>query len=427
MSRRHLPLVAIWFGLWCVCVANGYGQQAPTRVTPAISEPVYTALAKAQRLVAAGDLGAARELLDALREGRRLTPYELAQSWNYTAYIELQRGAYADAITAYQAVLEQDGLPEALLQGTHRTLAQLHFTVGEYARAIEGVRAFERQGGTLDRDLHLLLGQAHYELAEFAAARPHVERVVAMSRASGMAPPENVLLLLQAIHHQREDLDGLESVSRELAARYPKPRHLRTLAGVYSRRGDMRKLLAIMEALHERQALDGEADLRNLANLYLLQQTPAKAARLLERELANGGLPTSAANWQLVGEAWVQAREPRRAIEPLGRALDAGGEAEISLRLARLHLDLDEWDAAASVLAAALARGGLQRPDQARLMLGSAEFNRGEHAAARRAFLAAREDQRSVAAAERWLSYLDEEMRRRRLLEARAGPGGTDS
>jgi hypothetical protein len=127
----------------------------------------------------------------------------------------------------------------------------------------------------------------------------------------------------------------------------------------------MRKLLAIMEALYERQALDGEADLRNLTNLYLLQQTPAKAARLLEREMASGRLPRNAANWQLVGEAWVQAREPRRAIEPLGRALAAGGEAEIAPRLARLHLDLEEWDAAASVLETALARGGLQRPDGA--------------------------------------------------------------
>ena len=76
------------------------------------------------------------------------------------------------------------------------------------------MQAFERQGGTLDRDLHLLLGQAHYEMAEFAAAQPHVEKVVAMSRASGTAPAENVLLLLQAIHHQREDLEGCASSSK---------------------------------------------------------------------------------------------------------------------------------------------------------------------------------------------------------------------
>jgi predicted negative regulator of RcsB-dependent stress response len=138
-------------------------------------------------------------------------------------------------------------------------------------------------------------------------------------------------------------------------------------------------------------------------------------------------MPRNAANWQLVGEAWVQAREPRRAIAPLGRALAAGAKAEVALRLARLHLDLEEWDAAASVLETALERGGLQRPDQARLMLGIAEFNRGGHAAARRAFLAAREDGRSGAAAERWLGYLDEEARRRRLLEASAGSGGTGS
>ncbi|NCF11565.1 MAG: tetratricopeptide repeat protein, partial [Gammaproteobacteria bacterium] len=172
-------------GLWCLHATTGHAQDVATRVTPAISEPVYAALAKAQRLVSAGDPEAARVLLDRLREGRRLTPYEIAQSWNYTAYIELQREAYASAIAAYREVLEQGELPEALRQGTLKTLAQLHFTVGEYARAIERVQAFEGVGGLLDPDLHMLLGQAHYELAEFAAALPHVEKAVAMSRAAG--------------------------------------------------------------------------------------------------------------------------------------------------------------------------------------------------------------------------------------------------
>ncbi len=426
MRRGRLPVMAL-LGLWCLHVTTGHAQDVATRVTPAISEPVYAALAKAQRLVSAGDPEAARVLLDRLREGRRLTPYEIAQSWNYTAYIELQREAYASAIAAYREVLEQGELPEALRQGTLKTLAQLHFTVGEYARAIERVQAFEGVGGLLDPDLHMLLGQAHYELAEFAAALPYVEKAVAMSRVAGEPPAENRLLLLQAIHHQREDLERLEAVSLELATSYPRPRHLRTLAGVYSRRGDTRKLLSIMETLYDRQALTGEAELRNLANLYLLHGTPAKSARLLERERAAGRLPADPATWQLLAQAWIQAREPRRAIEPLQRALKAGGEAEIAPRLARLHLDLEQWDQAVAVLEAALARGELKRPDRAQLMLGSAEFNRGRHAAARRAFVMARGDARSRDTAERWLGYLDEEARRRRILEATLEAGKRDS
>ena len=416
MRRGRLPVMAL-LGLWCLHATTGHAQDVATRVTPAISEPVYAALAKAQRLVSAGDPEAARVLLDRLREGRRLTPYEIAQSWNYTAYIELQREAYASAIAAYQEVLEQGELPEALRQGTLKTLAQLHFTVGEYARAIERMQAFEGVGGLLDPDLHMLLGQAHYELAEFAAALPHVEKAVAMSRASGEPPAENRLLLLQAIHHQREDLERLEAVSLELATSYPRPRHLRTLAGVYSRRGDTRKLLSIMETLYDRQALTGEAELRNLANLYLLHGMPYKAAVTLEKEMAAGNVKEDTRNLRLLSQAWYSARDDKKAIPPLVKAAKMGEDAELYMRLAQSYLNLEMWAEAAQAAKDGLAAGDLKRKDTANIMYGMALFNQKKLEQARRAFQAAGQDNRSKRAADQWIKYVDSEILRRDTLE----------
>ena len=69
-------------------------KQEKTRKTPALSSAVYEKLTKAQELSEAGDMRGALSLLDGLRDSQgrsKLNSYELANLYNYYAFIFYQR------------------------------------------------------------------------------------------------------------------------------------------------------------------------------------------------------------------------------------------------------------------------------------------------------------------------------------------------
>ena len=81
-------------------------------------------------------------------------------------------------------------------------------------------------------------------------------------------------------------------------------------------------------------------------------------------------------------------------------------------RLGNVYLDVDKNKDAVDALLKGLDKGGVKRPDQARLALGMAYFNLGDFSAARRAFREARKDERAKSYADQWLKYISSEERR---------------
>jgi tetratricopeptide (TPR) repeat protein len=266
------------------------------------------------------------------------------------------------------------------------------------------------------QEVYLLLGQAHFQLKQYAEALPAIDRAIAMARAQGNEPQENWLLLKQVIYYERKDYARMVEVVKELLRLYPKESYLRTLAGAYSELGDTRKQLAVMEALYDQGYLTAGRDLVNLANLFLLHEVPVKAARVLERALAAKQVESDVANLRLLSQAWYQAREDAKAIPPLARAAAQAEDGELSVRLAQSYLNLEQWEQAAAALEEGLRKGGLGRTDQAYVMLGMARFNLQRLEQARGAFERALADKRSQKVAGQWLAYVDQELQRRQAL-----------
>ena len=93
-------------------------------------------------------------------------------------------------------------------------------------------------------------------------------------------------------------------------------------------------------------------------------------------------------------------------------AAAAAEKGELYARLGNGYLDVDKNKQAVEALKKGLDKGGIKRPDQARLALGMAYFNLGEFNAARRAFRDARKDKRARTYADQWLKYITSEERR---------------
>jgi len=122
-------------------------------------------------------------------------------------------------------------------------------------------------------------------------------------------------------------------------------------------------------------------------------------------------------NFELAGSAWAQAREVAKSIPMMEKAAAKSDEGELYVRLGNVYLDGDQFSKAADSVQKGLKKGGVKRPDQARLVLGMSYFNLGEYDKARRAFRDAGKDDRSKKYSQQWIKYINSEEERQRELE----------
>jgi tetratricopeptide (TPR) repeat protein len=387
-----------------------------TKQTVAMSQQVYEKLTAIQEQVEAKNYAAADGLLRELRANEKLSDYERAQVWNLSGYAYYLQEKYKEAINAYEMVLKQPELPEALQLTTLKTMAQLQFTVEDYTTALATVRRLMAVVPEPSADVYMLEGQALFQLTRYKEALGPIKQAVDMYRATGEPPKENWLLLLRVCYFELKDYDNMLEVVKELVQYYPKDTYILTLAGVYSELGDTKKQLALTEVLYEKGLLNTNGHITNLANLYLLHGLPYKAAEVLEKGMGAKIVEENDRNLRLMSQAWYQAREDQKAIPPMERAARMTKDGELYVRLAQAHINLEQWGEAIEAVNGALSAGGLKRTDQAYIMMGMAYFNQKRLDQARDAFQKASRDKRSAKAAEQWIAYVDSEKKRAELM-----------
>jgi tetratricopeptide (TPR) repeat protein len=388
-----------------------------TKETVAMSQAVYESLTEIQELMEAQDYASAHRLTEEVRKKKSLTPYELAQIWNITAYSYYLQERYQDAISAYDRVMAQPELPEALMLSTLKTKAQLQFTLEDYEGALATVRELMANISEPSADVLMLEGQALFQLARYDEALVPIKSAIDMYRNQGQTPKENWLLLLRVIYFEQKDYDSMIDVVKELIVYYPKDTYILTLAGIYSELGDTKKQLTLTEVLYEKGYINSASHITNLANLYLLHGLPYKAAVVLEKEMDAEIVKSNERNLRLLSQAWYQAREDEKAIPPLAEAAEMTKEGELYVRLGQAHINLENWSEAASSIQTGIKLGELKRDDTANIMLGMALFNMKRLEQARRAFQSASSDSRSKRAATQWIAYVDSEIRRRDMMK----------
>jgi len=116
------------------------------------------------------------------------------------------------------------------------------------------------------------------------------------------------------------------------------------------------------------------------------------------------------------GRAWRQAQEVDKSIPAMEQAAAKSDTGELYARLGNIYLDGDQYKKAITAINKGLSRGGVKRPDNARLILGMAYFNTQQYEKAREAFKAAGRDERSEKYATQWIKYMDSELERQRSL-----------
>lgn len=403
-------------------IAQAQDEEKPpekTRKTQAISAKVYEKLAKSQEHAEAKQYSQAISVLDALRrsQGDKLKGYDAASVWNVYGFVYYSQEQYRKAIDAYKRVISQEGeIPEALEVGTKYTIAQLNFVIEDYQGAIRAMREWFKVANNPGPDPYILLGQAYYQVKDFNNALRQVETGMSVASKREIAPKEHWYLLLRVLYYEKNDYKKTANVLEQLVRRWPKREYWVQLAGMYGELKQEQKQLVTMETAYVQDMLQREGELLNMAYLFLGSDMPHKAAKVVEKGLAEEKIKPTSKNYELLGNAWRQSQETKKAIPALENAASRAEKGEIYARLAGLYLDNEEYGKSISAANKALQKGSLKRRDNVLMLKGMAEFNADRLNSSLKSFAACAKDKRSAKVCGQWRTYVQKDQRRRQQL-----------
>lgn len=403
-------------------VSTATAQDAPkkereTRKTPALRNNIYEKLAEAQVFAEAKQYVEAEavlnDMLDATSKKSKLNRYELANVYNTYAYLRYAVEDYDGALNYYQKVIDQrPEIPLALEINTLYTVAQLYFLQENWKKGIETLNTWMSVTDTPSTNAYVLLANGYFQLKDYDKSLSNIQIAIDREEAAGKLPKEQWYNLARFIHFDRDNFRAALDILEILIMYYPKKQYWVQASHLYGEEKDEARQLAMLEATYEQNLLDRSQDIVLLSQLYLQAEVPFPAARAMEKGLADDIVEKESKNYELAGVAWRQAQEVTKSLPMLEAAASKSEKGELYARLGNVYLDVDKNKEAVEALKRGLDRGGVKRPDQARLALGMAYFNLGDFNAARRAFREARKDKRARSYADQWLKYITSEENR---------------
>lgn len=407
-----------------VAYAQSYGQtgnrQPPPprarRPAPTLSISVNRRLEEVQTLLDEKNYAEAEKELNDLAN-RRINDYEMAMVNYFRGLVHYEREDFAAAIRAYEAVLRSDRLPWSFYDSVKFTIAQLYFAEEKYEKSLQLINEWLVHQEDPPVQAYMFIGQGLYALERYREALEPIYVAMDMKRAAGQPISENTYLLLRSIYFELNDLEKVKEVLEILILNFPpKAEYWIQLSAIYGELKEEKKQLAAMEAAYMQGFLAKELHYVNLAQLYLYHQVPIKAVDVMKEGISKDIVEQDERNLETYAQALMAAKEFKRALDPLEKAAKLSEDGELFIRLAQVNIELDRHKDAIPAIQAALRKGDLDRPDQARILLCMSYYNVDQLEKALDACRDAAKDKRSRKTANQWINFLRKEIDRRRQL-----------
>jgi tetratricopeptide (TPR) repeat protein len=417
-------VVANQFGIETSSVVYAQEQNKPsqpTRKTPAMRQPVYEQLAKAQEKVQEKDFEGAIDQLDSIhashqREKKVLNSYELASLFAQYAFIYYTLEKYDQAITYNEKVVEQPDIPLGMEINTRYTIAQLYFVVENYPKAVKALEGWFKVAENPPANAYVLACQGYYQLERYDEALVAIEKAMEVAKAKGKEPKEQWFLLMRALYFDKGDLNKVAWVLEQLARKWPKRDYFVQLSSVHAQLGDEKNQLGAHDIAYKGWDFDNESGLLNMGYLYMGNDTPYRGATVIEKGLKSETIRANSKNYTTVAQAFAIAQETKRALPYMEKAAETAKDGEPWASLASVYFDSERYDDAIKAARTALKKGGLKRPENTRILIGMTLFNMDKLKEAKSEFRKAQEFASVKDVASQWIKYINGEIRRKEAL-----------
>jgi tetratricopeptide (TPR) repeat protein len=358
----------------------------------------------AQEALANEQWSEALAVLQEMKDRKKLNGIETATMWQFYGFIYSSQDPpnYKKALVAFEKALEPNALPEATQTSTYMNVAQLYVMQEQYSKALRTFDKYFEQAEDPSPDAYYMYAIALTQKGQQRKAIPWVLKAINGSAA----PKESWLQLASSLYFETKQYRKAVGVLEILVARFPKKSYFIQLAALSNELGNESRALAVLELAYHQKMLNQDSEYRNLAQLYMSQEIPFQAGRVMSRGMKAGIIKKDRKAYDLLAQAWLLARERELALPALRESAARGKDGNAYIRLAQLYLDQAEWAEAQKALAKGVKKGDLRNPPMAHLLQGISFFNLEQYEDARDAFFEAREFDKTKASAEQWLKQV---------------------
>lgn len=341
--------------------------------------------------------------LQALLRQSGLPAFDRAVVQQNIGHVLMRLGRHDDAVAAFEAGLADRLLPVETERAVRLQTAQAHVARSRWQAARGALQAlFDAAGTPAPAEAHLLAAAASREMSDWRAAAHHIERAL---KLSGRREPSWLQLRAYSLIELGEHAAAADAVLELLELDPSRQAYWRQLGQIYAamKQDERRVALAALEA----RMTSPDADtVRALVALYRQIGLPDRAARMLQRALAQGRLPRESAHFEWLANLWLESRETDAALQALAEADRLAPDARFALLRAQMMSTAGRWQEALTELDRLLAHGRPEQPGKVWLMLGIAAHEAGQRDRAIAALRRAEGRPESRDEAVRWLRYV---------------------
>jgi len=403
----------------------------PTRERPG------KVLMKAQELISAEPPQYTQARENLLKQNiDRWNTTEKTGYYQIMASIDGSENDYNAMLENYKKLLAIDTISYSLRDQITYTVGQIEFSQDNQALGLRYLYDWLQYQPNPSISQMELFANVHYSIGQDAPdGSPEVEKnyrlaiefvnwAILKTKIDGKNDKENWYQVLRSLHNSLEEIDRVLEYAKLLATRWPKKSYWVQLSNLYAMAGAEDGLseeevivfeknqLASMELAHRQGMLDVGRELETMSQLYLYHESPYQASKTMTKSLGDGLSEKNRRNLELHASALINGKDLSQSVEPLSLAAKLSDNGNNYMRLANVHLSLDQYEEAAFAIGEALKKGGLRRPDQSSLLQGQAYLALENFDEARSSFREAAKDKRSRKMARNLLRYVDSEERR---------------
>jgi hypothetical protein len=342
-----------------------------------VSKPLH----QASELLKAGK---AKEALAKVREADAVP--------NKTAHeqliIDRMRGAAAQragdnatAVQAFEAVYASGKLSGAEQAQVAESLAFAYSQLKDNAKAQQWIAKAQQAGGN-SAQLKQLQAYLQGQSGDYGAIARDAAAAVSAAEQGGQRPAEADLLRL-ADAYQRTNHPGYGATLEKLLAYYPKKDYWAAYLARLPRKPGFadRYALDVMRLKLASGTMSKTEEFMEMAQLALQAGYPAEAKKIVERGFAAGALGTGAEaerHKRLRDLAIKQDAESSAAIATRTAEAAAAKDGNALVQAGYVLVTMGEVDKGITLIEQGIAKGGLKRPEDAKLRLGMAQLQSGK-------------------------------------------------
>lgn len=359
----------------CACLAVAQAQT----VRPEVGKPLQQA----------GDLlkaGKAKEALGKVREADAVggkTPAEQVMIDRMKGAAAQRAGDSAAAIQAFEAVFNSGKLSGAEQAQVAESLAFAYSQQKDWARTSQWIQRAQAAGGA-SAQLKQLQAYVQSQSGDYAAIAREAQAAIAAAEQAGRKPDEGDLLRLADAQQRTGQTQARAATLDKLLAYYPKREYWSILLGQLPRKSGFsdRFSLDLFRLRLATGTLTKTDDFMEMAQLALQAGYPAEGKAVVEKGFATGALGNGTEgerHKRLRDLAIKQETEGKAGIEKDAQDAAAMKDGNALVHVGYVYVTMGQYDKGIALIEQGIAKGGLKRPEDAKLRLGLALLLSGKH------------------------------------------------